>query len=145
VGHLETDRSRRLSTNVQWAVGGFYGGTLGSATIGARMRPADRLVVDLQYTRNDVELPVPRGDFVTNLVVVRAGLAFSTRAFVRALYQVNDDDEESRLNVLFRWIWRPGSDLFVVYNEDRGLQGAVPPVIRREFLVKATVYWVPSR
>ncbi len=45
-------------------------------------------------------------------------IAFSPRAFVRALIQTNDDEHEARANV-FRYTYRPGADLFVVYNENR--------------------------
>jgi hypothetical protein len=51
---------------------------------------------------------------------------FSPNAFVRALLQFNDDSQEALANVLFRYSYRPGSDLFVVYNDERDTSAAVP-------------------
>jgi len=102
-----------------------------------------RLTLAVDYNRNVVSLPIDGGDFATNLVIARAAYAFSTHAFLRGLVQVNDADEEARINVLFRYTYRPGSDLFVVYNEDRGIRGKRPTIQRRQVLVKATFYWVP--
>jgi hypothetical protein len=42
--------------------------------------------------------------------------------------------------VLFRYTCRPGSDLYVVYNEDRGIHGNLPALKNRKVLLKAAVY-----
>jgi len=145
IGLFESDRSRAVSGSGQFAFGGFYDGRLSSSTLGIRFRPRGRLLLDLQYNRNDVNLPVKGGDFITNLAIFRCSFAFSTHAFIRGLFQISDDDREARLNVLFRYTYRPGSDLFVVYNEDRGIRGNHPPLKRRELLIKATFHWLPFR
>lgn len=44
----------------------------------------------------------PTGRLTLSLVIARAWLAFSTRAFLRGLIQYNDDDDEAWYNVLFR-------------------------------------------
>ena len=57
--------------------------------------------------------------------------------------QYNDDDDEARVNVLCRYTYRPGSDLFVVYNEDRGIRGNRPTIKRRQLLLKTTLHLAP--
>ena len=136
----EGDRSRPLAARGMVVAGGFYGGTVRSTTIGGRIRPAARLILELEYSRNAVDLPIPDGRFTTNLAVARLILAFSPRAYLRGLIQADDDDREARANVMFRYTYRPGADLFVVYNEERGIRGATPPVKKRQLLVKITVY-----
>jgi hypothetical protein len=137
------DQSRRIAANVMVTGGGFYGGTLLSTSVTLDTKPHPRVRASVSYSRNDVDIPFQGGDFVTNLWIVRGIVAFSPNAFLRALVQYNDDDEESLANVLFRYSYRAGSDLFVVYNEERDvLSGSTAPR-NRELLVKITFYFVP--
>ena len=41
-----------------------------------------------------MDLPIEGGQFVTNLGVFRALFAFSPRAYLRGLFQYNDDDQK---------------------------------------------------
>lgn len=141
----ETSRSRRVSLSLFGMDAGFFDGELRVLSPGVAVRPHPRLRFQLNYSRNQVRLPQAGGDFDTNLVVVRALAALSPDAFVRALLQWNDDDGDFSGNVQFRWTWRPGSDLYVVYNDHRPW-GATPADIRhdRDLIVKLTWYWVPG-
>ena len=142
---LETSRSRRVSLSLFAMETGFFDGELRVLSPGVAVRPHPRLRFQLNYSRNRVRLPQEGGDFETNLVVLRGLAALSPDAFVRALLQWNDDEGDFSGNVQFRWTWRPGSDLYLVYNDHRPW-GASPADIRhdRELIVKATWYWVPG-
>jgi hypothetical protein len=137
------DQSRRVAVNAFFSDGGFYDGTLRSYGLGVDTKPHPRIRASAAYFRNDVDLPVEGGDFVTNLLILRGIVAFSPDAYVRALVQFNDDSEEALANVLFRYSYRPGSDLFVVYNEERDTEGAGTSPRNRELVVKVTFYAVP--
>lgn len=137
------DQSRRIAPNFVFSGGGFYGGTLQSFNVSVDTKPHPRVRASVSYSRNDVEIPIEGGDFITNLLVVRGIVAFSPNAFVRALIQLNDDSEEALANVLFRYSYRPGSDLYVVYNEERDIIGGDSFARKRELLVKITFYFVP--
>ena len=137
------DQSRRIAPSVFYSDGQFYNGTLRSISLGVETKLHNRVRVNAFYSRNDVSLPVEGGQFTTNLLILRGVVAFSPRAFVRALIQFNDDSQESLANVLFRYTYRPGSDLFVVYNEDRDVAGPRSMLTHRELLVKLTFYSVP--
>ena len=50
----------------------------------------------------------------------RLGVAFSTRLFLNSLVQVNTLDREVSANVRLNYMYRPGSDLYLVLNEQRG-------------------------
>ncbi len=136
------DRSRSVSfvAGANW--GGFYNGRIRSFNVATQLRPHRRLSVQLQYFRNHVDLPIEGGKFVTNLGVFRALFAFSPKAYVRGLFQYNDDDQEAGANVLFRYTYRPGADIFVVFNEERDTDAVGWNVTNREFLVKMTFYFV---
>ncbi len=142
--HYEGSRSRRISAIGGLMGGSFYGGKLASWNIGIEGRPHQRLNLGAQYYRNDIDVPVPGGTYATNIIIGRATLAFSPQAYLRALVQRDDDTRELRANVLFRYTYKPGADLFVVYDETRSILGELPHQKQRKFLVKMTFYFVPE-
>ena len=137
------DQSRRIAPSAFYSDGDFFNGTRRTIAIGAATKLHNRVRLSALYLRNDVSLPIEGGVFNTNLFIIRGTVAFSPRAFVRALIQFNEDSQETLANVLFRYTYRPGSDLFVVYNEDRDTAGASSFPKRRELIVKLTFYAVP--
>ena len=57
--------------------------------------------------------------------------------FASALVQYNSRLDQVSANVRFRWKYRSGSELFVVFNEDRNTAMERFPVLRnRAFIVK---------
>ena len=57
--------------------------------------------------------------------------------FVSALIQSVSSNNSVAANVRLRWEYRPGSELFVVYNEQRDtLARAFPDLANRAFIVK---------
>ena len=93
----------------------FYGGTKQTVTGAVGVRATSHLSTELQFSRNDVKLPY--GDFVANLAILRVDYAFSPRATVRSLTQYNSLTHEVTNSVRFNFIYRPGSDLYIVYND----------------------------
>ena len=80
-------------------------------------RATSRLSSELQYNRNDVKMPW--GDFLVNLTTLRVDYTFSPRMTIRSLTQFNTSTNEISNNIRFNLIHRPGSDLYVVYNDLR--------------------------
>jgi hypothetical protein len=57
--------------------------------------------------------------------------------FTSALLQYNSSSHALSANVRLRWEYRPGSELFVVYNEERDtLARQFPEIANRAFIVK---------
>jgi hypothetical protein len=137
-------RSHRVSLRGRIVAGAFYGGTLGSYNFGVDGRPHQRLNLGVEYFRNNVGVPVAGGTFQTNVAIGRAMFAFSPRSYLRALVQWDDDSREMRANVLFRYIYKPGADFFLVYDETQGILGDLPHLKQRKFLAKMTFYLVPK-
>jgi hypothetical protein len=79
----------------------------------------------VQYKRNDVDLPV--GEFEVNLGIARVDFAISPRMTVRSLVQYNSSAHETSTSVRFNWIYRPGSDIYLVYNDLRAALTATVP------------------
>jgi len=95
-----------------------YDGTLTSLGASLDLAPDPHFSATLGYNRNRVELP--GGAFDADIASVRLNAAFSTRVFLSALVQYNQLDGEVSANVRLNVIHRPGSDLFIVFNERRG-------------------------
>ena len=123
--------------------GQFYGGSILAPTVTVDARLHQRFVLGLQYSRNGIDVPVPGGTFSTNLLVARATLAFSPRAVAQALVQRDDDAREARANVVFRWTYKPGADVFLVFDDTRGILGERPAAKQRRMLAKVTLYGTP--
>jgi len=70
-------------------------------------------------------------------VRARADYGFSPLMFASALLQYNSGDNAVSANVRFRWEYRPGSELFLVYNEQRDtLARSFPALANKAFIVK---------
>ena len=73
---------------------------------------------------NSVDLP--QGSFNTTLVSNRFNYAFNPRMFLGALVQYNSGDDVWSNNLRLRWEYSPGSELFVVYTEERDTETLRP-------------------
>lgn len=98
----------------------IYGGTIQSYGGTLTLAPDPHITATLGYTRNHVDLGPAVGSFDADLASLRLALSFSTRAFLSALVQYNQLDNQVSANVRFNLIHAPGSDLFLVINERRG-------------------------
>jgi hypothetical protein len=57
--------------------------------------------------------------------------------FVSALLQFNSSSRVVSSNIRFRWEYLPGSELFVVYNDERdSLTRGIPDLKNRAFIIK---------
>jgi hypothetical protein len=110
-----TNPARRVYERFTWQPMEFYGGTRKSVSAAVGVRATSHLSSELQFSRNDVKLPY--GDFTVNLAILRVDFAVSPRATVRSLTQYNSSTHEVTNSVRFNFIYRPGSDLYVVYND----------------------------
>ena len=79
----------------------------------------------------------------TQLYRTRADYGFSPLMFASALLQYSSSDHAFSSNLRFRWEYRPGSELFVVYTDERDLtdpRAASPAQVlgvrNRAFVVK---------
>ncbi|MCM3881683.1 MAG: hypothetical protein ND807_16365, partial [Vicinamibacterales bacterium] len=80
------------------------------------------------------------GDFVSNLSILRVDYSLSPRATIRSLTQYNSLTNEVTNNVRFNFIYRPGSDIYVVYNDlqQTGFPQDVFEPSSRQIVVKMT-------
>jgi hypothetical protein len=129
-------RQRRLAGTATFQHGGFFGGEKTTAEfIAGRLRVTNQLSVEPGLSLNWVRLP--EDDFRTELVTARTTYTLTPLAFVSALLQYNSGNNALSANVRFRWEYQPGSELFVVYNEQRDtLMPRFPELENRALIIK---------
>jgi hypothetical protein len=121
VFEANSDASRMLSGDLSYHVGEFYSGDIHQLTVNGTFRPNYRLSIANRYTLNDVTLP--QGAFTTHLFRTKLDYYFSTRMFLTAFIQYNNDRKQVSSNIRLNFIHHPLSDLFLVYNEAREVSG----------------------
>lgn len=122
---LKTNPARRLYGWITYVPQTFYSGFRKDYDTGAGVRASSQLSAEVQYRRNDIRLPV--GEFEVNLGTVRVDYAISPRMTLRTLAQYNSSTHETSTSVRFNWIYRPGSDIYIVYNDLRAALTANVP------------------
>jgi hypothetical protein len=133
-----TSPGRRFYQRLNVSPTDFYGGTRLQVSASGGVRATSRLAAEIQYSRNDVKMPW--GDFLVNLSTLRVDYTFSPRMTLRSLTQYNSSTHERSNNVRFNFIHRPGSDLYVVYNDlvETGLPADIFGRKDRQLVVKMT-------
>lgn len=112
---FESAQGRSLSFRTFLVAGEFFDGDRLSADLNLTWRPSRYFRAETAWNRNDVRLP--SGDFVTDVYRQRLGVSFSPDLVLDSFVQFNEAAELLAANVRLNWIYRPGADLFVVYNE----------------------------
>ena len=124
-------QQRPISANLSAEFGTFYNGHRTSLNAArGRIPITHQLSAEPTYSFNHVTLV--QGQFIAHLAGSRVTYSMTPLMFVSTLLQYN-----SATNARFRWEYRPGSELFVVYNEERNtLRRGFPSLNNRAFIVK---------
>jgi hypothetical protein len=130
-------QQRTLSANITAEEGTFYNGRKTTLSIArGRALVTNQLALEPTYSLNRVRLT--QGRFTTHLVGTRATYTMTPLMFASALVQYNSGTRSVSTNARLRWEYRPGSEIFVVYNEERNTRvNGFPNLSTRSFIVKA--------
>jgi len=109
-----TATKRPWVVDAAWWYGGFYTGTRRELELGITLKPSTHFAFALRGERNDVSLR--EGRFYTQIVSLRADYNFSPNVSWANLIQYDNESRVAGLQSRFRWILRPGNDLFLVLN-----------------------------
>ena len=135
---FDSNPSRRLFYGLSVQPATFYGGdrTDYSANIGLRV--TSQLATSARFSRNDVALP--NGAFVADIGSFQIDYAFSPELSLRSLTQYNSLTKQFGTSARLRYIFRPGSDIYVVYDDVR--REAIAPstftFVDRQLILKMT-------
>jgi len=133
---FSTSPSRPIVLRGNVRVGNFYGGTIRAMGGELGVAPTPRIALALGLNQDRVELP--SGEFSSNLLSIRGTYSFSTSLSANLLVQYNSLDEVFSSNLRVNFIHRPGSDLFLVFTEERGVDDDLWMVSDRASVMKLT-------
>ncbi|MXZ70917.1 MAG: carbohydrate binding family 9 domain-containing protein [Acidobacteria bacterium] len=109
---------RRLTGIVTVRGGEYFNGNIWSVGFSqGRLSVTPELSIEPTVSENWIDTPY--GSFHTRLIVSRVIYTFSPRMFFGGLIQYNSATNSVSTNLRLRWEYSPGSELFVVYTEDR--------------------------
>ncbi|RMH20853.1 MAG: hypothetical protein D6701_03375, partial [Gemmatimonadetes bacterium] len=128
--------SRAVSASAAYARSDFFEGTLTSLSGTLSASPTPSLTASLTQQHDRVR--VPGGGFTVDITRARLGYAFSTKLFANLLVQYNRFEGTLSTNLRVNFIHRPGSDLFLVFTEERGTERRLWDVADRGTVVKLT-------
>jgi hypothetical protein len=114
---------RRISGNLSVLRGTFYTGEITSVRLTrGRIQILPQLSVEPSVEFNWIDLPDQQsfpGEFNQHVARTRVTYSLTPRTFLSGLVQYNTRSDALSGNFRLRWEWAPGSELFVVYTEER--------------------------
>ena len=127
---------RVMSGTLSIEDGTFYSGNrLTFAASGGRVELTPQFTMQPTASVNRIDLA--EGSFTSTLVGSRVTYTMTPLMFASALVQYNTTAHAVSSNIRLRWEYQPGSELFVVYNEQRDtLARAFPDLVNRALIVK---------
>jgi len=128
---------RKVSGTMLLERGSFYNGDRTGLTVsGSRLNLSPQVSLEPSLALNRFSLPT--GHFSQTLAGSRITYTVTPLLFASALLQYNSSTHTVSANARMRWEYRPGSEFFIVYNEERDSDAAmgVPGLFNRSIIVK---------
>jgi hypothetical protein len=128
---VNTATKRRWVVDFAYWWGGFYDGTRKQTGVGLTLKPNAHLSLAARVDRNDISLR--EGRFSTQILTARADYNFTPNVSWQNLEQYDNESKLLGFQSRFRWILRPGNDLFLVVNRGwtRAFDGSFEPLFDR--------------
>ncbi len=111
--NLRTASQRPIAFNSTYEAGDFFSGSRREFTAGLDLRPRNGVLLGLTGEWNRVDLA--EGRFTTSVVRASADTQFNPRVSLNNNIQYDTRSRVLGWQTRFRWILRPGNDLFFVY------------------------------
>ena len=128
-------RGRRTSGDLRISTGGFFNGTITSISGSVQLKPSQNLSFDPGYGWNRITLP--DGSFSTQEFNGQVNYSFSQKWLTRTTFLLDSQGKEYTVNFRLNYIFRPGDDIFVVYNETRSYD-TLSGLLNRALIMKFT-------
>ncbi|MGA1199377.1 MAG: hypothetical protein ACO36I_23010, partial [Candidatus Latescibacterota bacterium] len=118
-----TSRSRKDRLSASFEAGGYYTGKRYEISFNNTYRPTGQLALETEYEVNWLRLP--QGNATIQTLSNRLIYAFNTEFFVKLFAQWNNDSQQMSANFLVSYRYRPGSDIFLVFDHGFDTQRGV--------------------
>ena len=138
---FSTDSNRKVSGRFSVELGDFYNGEKRGFRISGSIKPNARFSVEPRFDFNRIILP--QKTFDASIFGSRISYSFSTKLFAKLFAQWNSEDDVFSTNFLLNYIYRPGSDFYLVVNQN--YETADESIHHQETTViaKITYWWNP--
>ena len=113
---LDSAQNRRVSTRSEFSFGDFYSGTRREFNFDLRLRPRPGVYIQASSEYNNVTLA--EGAFVTKLYRLDARTQFNPWIALSNNVQYDTQSQSLGWQMRFRWIRKPGNDLYFVYTHN---------------------------
>ena len=136
-----------IRTDGTASFGSFFDGTNLEVQLEPSWYVSRNLEIGATYQFNYVRFPDRDQEFIVNLARLRFQIGFTTRISINAFLQYNTDADAFSSNMRFRYNFREGNDLWIVYNEGRhtnrfNFDPALPSLDNRTLLLKYTYTFI---
>ena len=117
-GGFNMSNGNLLRTDFDWALGRFFDGWRFDLGVKPTWNVSRHLEMISEYEVNVVRFPIRNQGFNAHIIRFRTRAALNTQVSLNAFVQYNSASDRFSTNIRFRYNFREGSDLWLVYNEN---------------------------
>ena len=107
---------RPVSGRAEYSFGDFWNGGRRELNLDLNIRPRPGILIELSSEFNDVDLP--GGSFIEKVYNVDVGTQFNPWISLSNNVQYDSDSGEVGWQFRFRWIQKPGNDVFFIWTQN---------------------------
>ena len=117
-GKFDMPSKRLFRADFDWAFGGFFDGWRLECGVKPTWNVSRYLEMSSEYEVNVIRFPERDQGFNAHVVRLRTRAAMNTHISLNAFVQYNSANDRFSTNIRFRYNFREGNDLWLVYNEN---------------------------
>ena len=138
---IRSSSSRMIFGEVRLELGQFYHGNRSGLLLDATFRPSAKFSIEpfIEFNR----ITFPETEFDANVVGGRIGYSFSTTLFTKLFTQWSTDRDVLSANFLVNYIYRPGSDFYLVFDQNYDTRDGGIKLLGWTVVGKMTYWWNP--
>lgn len=138
---IRTSSSRMIFGELRLELGQFYHGNRSGLLLDATFRPNAKFSIEpfIEFNR----ITFPETEFDANVIGGRIGYSFSTTLFTKLFAQWSTDRDVLAANFLVNYIYRPGSDFYLVFNQNYDTRDGGIKLLGWTVVGKMTYWWNP--
>ncbi len=139
-----TSRARFINGSFTFSRNDYYTGSQIGGNFRGDLKLFNRFRANLNYSYNEISLP--SGKFHTNTMATRLTYSVNPDMFFKAYLQWYNDPllnhglDIYSANVLMHYIYRPGSDFYLVFNQENLLGNDLSFITNRTVIAKFTYF-----
>lgn len=138
---IRSSSNRMIAGELRVKLGEFYHGTRHGFLVDAIARLTAQLSIEPLIEFNRITLPGE--EFDANAFGGRIGYSFSTTLFTKLFAQWSTDTDVISANFLVNYIYHPGSDFYIVFNQNYDTRDGRAELFDWTVVGKMTYWWNP--